>query len=140
MSGPPRQLTELTDVYDFLEEVRLRPGMWVRRSSLQHLDSMLTGYWVALEVHGIGEELDFLHTGRFSQWLWKRLGMRYPSALGWAVEIERVADAAGRAPMDVFFGLLDEFRAEDSEAEDGVSMSAYTPIDQAQPSEPEGKT
>ncbi|MFD3681023.1 hypothetical protein [Streptomyces sp. NPDC058613] len=54
----------------------------------------------------------FEHSGPFSEWLWPRLGMRYPSALGWAVEIERAAEAAGTAPVDMFFGLLDEFRAE----------------------------
>ncbi|MFD8933589.1 hypothetical protein [Streptomyces mirabilis] len=105
-------MTELKDVYDLLEEVRLRPGMWVRRSSLQHLDSMLTGYWVALEVHGTEEEFDFRHTGPFSEWLWKRLGMSYPSALGWAVEIERAAEVADRPAMEMFFEMLDEFRAD----------------------------
>ncbi|MET8784910.1 hypothetical protein [Streptomyces sp. NPDC004589] len=108
----PRPLTELTDVYDLLEEVRLRPGMWVRRSSLQHLDSMLTGYRIALEIHDAEEEFDFRHTGPFSEWLWKRLGMSYPSALGWAVEIERAAEAAGTPAMEMFFNLLDEFRAD----------------------------
>jgi hypothetical protein len=82
---------------------------------------MLTGYWVALEVHGVGEEFDFWHTGPFSQWLWKRLGMPYGSALGWAVEIERAADAASRPAMEMFFDLLDEFRAEGSTGEHGKS-------------------
>jgi hypothetical protein len=50
----PRQLSELNDIFDFLEEVRLRPGMWVR--SLDHLNSMLIGYRVALEVHGFAED------------------------------------------------------------------------------------
>ncbi|MCX4763276.1 hypothetical protein OG562_20345 [Streptomyces sp. NBC_01275] len=108
----PRQLDELTDVYDFLEEVRLRPSMWVRRSSLQHLDSMLTGYRVALGVHDITEPFDFWNPGgqcRFSDWLWQRLG--HNSSSGWAVEIERTAEQAGRPAMEVFFELLDEFRA-----------------------------
>ncbi|MDT0571153.1 hypothetical protein RM704_27435 [Streptomyces sp. DSM 3412] len=108
----PRQLGELTDVYDFLEEVRLRPGMWVRGSSLQHLDSMITGYRIALGVHGIAEQFDFWNPGsqgRFSDWLWQRLGRHSP--LGWAVEIEREAEEAGRPAMEMFFELLDEFRA-----------------------------
>ncbi|MFJ8214033.1 hypothetical protein [Streptomyces sp. NPDC096033] len=76
------------------------------------MDSMLTGYRVAAEVHGIQGESDFLHTGPFSTWLWPRLGLAYPSALGWAVEIERAAEQAGAPAMEMFFGLLDEFRAE----------------------------
>ena len=109
----PKHVAELRDVYDFLEEVRLRPGMWVRRSSLQHLDSILTGYWVALEVHGVEETSDFVNSGPFAERLWNRLGMAYPSALGWAVTIEREAEAAGRPAMEMFFELLDEFRAAD---------------------------
>jgi hypothetical protein len=108
----PRKPGELRDVHEFLDEVRLRPGMWVRRSSLQHLDSMLVGYAVASEIHGIDEGFDFWNGGPFSLWLWKRLSMAYPSALGWAVEIERAAEAVGTPPMEMFFSLLDEFRAE----------------------------
>ncbi|MFE3854392.1 hypothetical protein ACFXPN_25045 [Streptomyces griseorubiginosus] len=108
----PRRPRELNDVLEFLDEVRLRPGMWVRRSSLQHLDSMLIGYAVASEIHDIDERFDFWNGGPFSQWLWNRLSMEYPSALGWAVEIERAAEATGTQPMEMFFSLLDEFRAE----------------------------
>ncbi|OLZ60749.1 hypothetical protein AV521_44870 [Streptomyces sp. IMTB 2501] len=126
----PRQLSELTDVYDFLEEVRLRPGMWVRRSSLQHLDSILTGYRAALGVHGIAEPFDFWNPGssnRFSEWLWPRLGMRYSSPLGWATEIERAAEQAGRPAMEMFFELLDEFRATDPNAHGQAEPDSSTP-------------
>ncbi|MFD9612887.1 hypothetical protein ACFWWS_26350 [Streptomyces sp. NPDC059083] len=108
----PRPLGELQSAYDLLEEVRLRPGMWVRRSSLQHLDSMLTGYRIALAIHGVDEETDFVNGGPFSEWLWKRLGMSYPSALGWAVEIEREAERMDMPAIELFFALLDEFLAE----------------------------
>ncbi|MFC8512814.1 hypothetical protein [Streptomyces sp. NPDC057257] len=107
----PRQLGELADVYDFLEEVRLRPNMWVRHNSLQHLDSMLTGYRVALGIHDIAEPFDFWNPGShrpFSQWLCQRLGRQ--SSLGWATEIEREAEQAGRPAMEMFFEFLDEFR------------------------------
>lgn len=45
----------------------LGPGMWVR--SLDHLDSMLIGYLVALEVHGMAEEFNFWPQGPFAEWL-----------------------------------------------------------------------
>lgn len=113
-SGRPeiRKPSELCDVYEFLDQVRLRPGMWVRRSSLQHLDSMLVGYAIATEIHDSEESFDFWNGGPFSQWLWTRMKLAYPSALGWAVEIERAAESAGTPPMEMFFSLLDEFRAE----------------------------
>ncbi|MFF0598835.1 hypothetical protein [Streptomyces antibioticus] len=118
MAGRPRlrRPRELSNVNEFLNEVRLRPGIWVRRSSLQHLYSMLIGYAIASAIHDTEEDFDFGNDGPFSQWLWKRLGMAYPSALGWAVEIERAAEAAGTQPMETFFSLLDEFRAEQGES------------------------
>jgi hypothetical protein len=106
----PRQLKELRDVYDFLDKVRSRPGAWVDRSSLQHLNSMLIGYRVALAVHGVEEEFDFWHDGPFSKWLWRRLGRS--SALGWAREIEHEAAAAGRSSIEAFFDFLDGYKAE----------------------------
>ncbi|MEV5944777.1 hypothetical protein [Streptomyces sp. NPDC051994] len=107
-----RRSGEWRSVNDLLEQVRARPGVWVRRGSLQHLDSMLVGYRTALEVHGVDEELDVMSGagGPFAEWLWERLG--FSSALGWAVEIERAAETAGRDAMGLFFELLDEFRAE----------------------------
>ncbi|MER6288479.1 hypothetical protein [Streptomyces sviceus] len=112
----PRKPRELRDVHEFLDQVRLRPGMWVRRGSLQHLDSMLVGYAVACEIHDNDESFDFWNGGPFSQWLWKRTNMAHPSNLGWAVEIERAAESAGTPPMEMFFSLLDEFRAEQGRA------------------------
>ncbi|MCP3805336.1 hypothetical protein NLX83_39330 [Allokutzneria sp. A3M-2-11 16] len=106
----PKHVAELRDVYDFLEEVRQRPGMWVRRSSVQHLDSILTGYWVALEVHEVDEQFDFGNGGRFAEWLWERRGGSSP--LGWAAEVERLAEAEHKPAMEMFFALLDEYRSE----------------------------
>ncbi|WP_406735180.1 hypothetical protein OG508_21355 [Streptomyces sp. NBC_01108] len=106
----PRPLDELDSVHDFLDDVRLRPSMYVRGRSVLHLQSILFGYSVACEIHGVPAMTDFVHTGPFSEWLWPRLDMQYPSALGWAVEIERAAEAADIAPLDMFFDLLDEFR------------------------------
>lgn len=97
----PRQLTELGDVHDFLDEVRLRPGMWLPGGSLRHLDSMLVGYRVALAVHGTAEDFDFWNPGcqePFAEWLWKRLGRH--SSLGWAAEIEREAKASNTPAVD----------------------------------------
>ncbi|MFD7388818.1 hypothetical protein ACFV46_10145 [Streptomyces sp. NPDC059852] len=108
---------ELSDVYEFLDQVRQRPGMWVRHRSLQHLDSILIGYRVAMEVHGIHED-DFPFWGAgdrgpFEEWFQQRRG--HHSALGWPIEIERDAEAAGVPAIELFFRLLDEYRAEQSQ-------------------------
>lgn len=103
----PRPLSELADVFGFLDGVRLRPGMWVR--SLDELHSILIGYRVALEVHGIAEDCDFWPLGPFAEWLWAKLGRH--SSPGWWVEIDREAEASGDSSIDVFFRFLDEYRA-----------------------------
>ncbi|MFI5756764.1 barstar family protein [Streptomyces sp. NPDC051569] len=82
---------EYSDVYDFLEQIRLRPGTWLPGCSLQHLQSILTGYRVALAVHSSHEYY----------------GMS--SSLTWAAEIERHTPADS-TPIDEFFRLLDNFR------------------------------
>lgn len=121
----PRQISEFGDVYGFLEEVRLRPGMWIPGSSLRHLESMLTGYRVALGVHDITETFDFWNGGPFSEWLWKRLGRH--SSLGWATEIEREASTSGCASIDEFFALLDEYRAQPEERTAELSSPSNSP-------------
>ncbi|MFJ3800474.1 hypothetical protein ACIPSJ_29875 [Streptomyces sp. NPDC090088] len=130
----PRQLGELADVYDFLEEVRLRPGMWVHSSSLQHLNSMLIGYRVALGIHDIAEPYDFWNPGtqgNFSEWLWQRLGRH--SALGWATEIEREAERLGRPGMEMLFELLDEFRTSNHQFRDESETSIRVRAEAQQP-------
>ncbi|MEU3355227.1 barstar family protein [Streptomyces sp. NPDC037389] len=101
-----KQWQECTDVHDFLEQVRLRPGMWLPGGSLRTLQSMLVGYRVALGVHAVDEPFDFWHGGKFSQWLDGRIGV---GALGWAAAVERETPA-GSTPVEEFFRLLDEYR------------------------------
>ncbi|MDI3409357.1 hypothetical protein [Streptomyces cavernicola] len=77
-----------------------------------HLESMLVGYRLALNLHGAGDDWPFWSPGdqgRFAAWLGRRSGQH--SSLGWAMEIEREAEASGREPVDLFFCLFDEYRA-----------------------------
>lgn len=102
-----RHVRECSDVYDLLEQIRLRPGMWLRRSSLQHLDSLLTGYGAALAVHAQTEPFAFWPETDFTDWLHEHYGE--DSSLGWAAEIER-RTPADSTPLDEFFRLLDAFK------------------------------
>lgn len=104
---------DCTDVYDFLDQVRLRPGMWLRGGSLHELQTMLIGYQVALGVHSIDDPCDFWHGGAFSQWLGTRLGGTSP--LGWAADIERNTPG-GSTPVEEFFRLLEVYRSETAQA------------------------
>ncbi|MFD7018519.1 barstar family protein [Streptomyces sp. NPDC059928] len=96
---------DCTDAYDFLEQIRLRPGMWLPDGSLLHLEAMLLGYQIAISVHSTDEPFNFW---AFSQWLRKRLGSNSTS-LGWAADIERTTPD-GSTPVDEFFRLLDDYR------------------------------
>ncbi|MFF0706368.1 barstar family protein [Streptomyces tendae] len=98
---------ECSDVYDFLEQIRLRPGMWLPGGSLQHLQSILTGYRVALAVHSADEPFAFWPEEDFINWLHEHYGTS--SSLTWAAEIERHTPADS-TPVDEFFRLLDHFR------------------------------
>lgn len=114
----PRHLTELSSVDEFLDQIRLRPGMWLHGDSLQHLDSMLIGYRAAMAVHGVEEDFAFWSPGTqgpFAEWLWQRLGRHSP--LSWAVEIEREAQKTGVSAVELFFRLFDEYRRERNPAE-----------------------
>ncbi|MEW2490387.1 hypothetical protein [Streptomyces sp. NPDC048411] len=111
----PRPLRELDTVHDFLDDVRLRPNMYVRDCSILHLASILYGYSVACKIHGVPAVTDFDQLGPFSEWLWPRLDLQH-SSLGWEVEIKRAAETAGIPPLDMFFSLLDEFRADRDDA------------------------
>jgi hypothetical protein len=82
--------------------------MWVRQGSVQELSTMLFGYSLALQVHNAPESFDLLPArGPFAHWLSQTRG--WPMALGWATAIE--ANAQGGTPLELFFSLLDEYRA-----------------------------
>ncbi|MFI0355949.1 hypothetical protein [Actinomadura sp. 9N407] len=102
----PVPVAECNDAWEFLDQVRARPGMWVRGGSLRELEVMLCGYGVALLVHGIGEDFAFGPRGRFSDWLNERFG--WSLVLGWAAAIEAHAD--GEPALEMFFRLVEDFR------------------------------
>ncbi|MFE5209026.1 hypothetical protein [Streptomyces sp. NPDC056600] len=111
----PKHASELHDVHELLDEMRLRPGTWVRGGSLPHLESVLMGYRIALTRTGstkTGPSGAPGNPGPFTDWLWERLGQH--SSLGWAAEIERAAEAADQSALEPFFSLFDEYRAEQS--------------------------
>ncbi|MEV6727066.1 hypothetical protein AB0M94_39870 [Streptomyces xanthochromogenes] len=97
---------DCTNVYGFLAQVRLRPGMWLPGGSLLHLQSLLVGYRVALSIHSIDEPFAFWPEEHFTQWLSEHHGMS--SSVGWATEIERNTPD-GSPPIEEFFRLLDAF-------------------------------
>ncbi|WP_327386465.1 MULTISPECIES: hypothetical protein [unclassified Streptomyces] len=103
----PKPFDEVRDVYDVLEHVRLRPGMFVRDGSLQELMLILSGYGTALRVHDVGEQFDLAPVGPFADWLRRSRG--WSTSCGWATAIE--LNGQDEPPLSAFFRLLDEWRA-----------------------------
>ncbi|MFE5555232.1 hypothetical protein [Streptomyces sp. NPDC056544] len=108
---PPRPVSEMRDVYDFLEDVRLRPGMYAFQSSVMHLHSLLDGFELAMEMSGKPDSTPFGPRGGFIEWLRGQINGQYGSLIwGYAIELE--AGDRGMPAMELFFELLDKFRAE----------------------------
>ncbi|MFE6613791.1 hypothetical protein [Amycolatopsis sp. NPDC057786] len=103
----PKPIDQCQNVQEILDQIRLRPGMWLRQRSLRDLESILFGYGVALDVHGLDEKFTMGAVGPFAQWIEARFG--WSMSAGWAVAIEAHSD--GEEPLKVFFRLLDEYRA-----------------------------
>ncbi|MFV2176976.1 hypothetical protein ACFHW2_36550 [Actinomadura sp. LOL_016] len=101
-----RPVEQWGDAYGFLDQVRARPGMWVRDRSLRELETYLYGYGVALGVHQVDEPFAFGPRGPFSDWLGWQYG--WSLVLGWAAAIEDHAE--GEPPLERFFQLVEEFR------------------------------
>ncbi|MGW6602232.1 hypothetical protein [Streptomyces sp. NPDC055036] len=99
-------------MYDFLDQIRLRPGMWVPGGSLLHLQSLLAGYRAALGVHGIEEPFALWPEDDFNRWLQEQRGIA--SSLTWAAEIKRNTPV-GSTPVEEFFRLLDAYWGESSQ-------------------------
>jgi hypothetical protein len=102
-----KPVEQCRDVYDVLEQIRLRPSMWIGQGSLRELETMLLGYSVALRVHQVEEPFVFSTPGPFTEWLYERYD--WSTSTGWAAAVERHAD--GQEPLTVFFQLLDEYRS-----------------------------
>ncbi|MFF3174693.1 barstar family protein [Streptomyces sp. NPDC057900] len=110
--GPAREpepWQDRTDVYDFLDRIRRRPGMWLPGGSLRHLELLLTGYRAALGAHGAEEDFAFRPEGDFNRWLQEWRGA--DSSRGWVADIERDTPE-GSTPVEEFFRLLDAYRSE----------------------------
>ncbi|MCY0933858.1 hypothetical protein [Streptomyces sp. H34-S4] len=108
-----KHLAESRDVYDLLEHVRVRPGMFVRGGSLRELEKLLVGYRAALQVHHLDEDFAFAPAGGpFAEWLSATRG--WSMARGWASAIER--QLPDEPALDAFFRLLGDFRAGEAES------------------------
>lgn len=96
-------------VFDFLDQVAERPGMFVGDGPdpLGILETMLHGYNVALSSHSIVESAPTMNRA-FASWL----RLRYPKwslSCGWAGAITDNS-SPGESPLARFFALVADYR------------------------------
>ena len=106
-ASSPKELDE--SIYDLLDAIRKRPGLFVVEPSIFRLQSFITGHDAGLGRVGFAlrDGLDFF---RFHDWVARRLGYS-SSTSGWANMI-RDKSASDADAFQRFFVLLDEFRKE----------------------------
>lgn len=93
-------------VFDLLDEIRARPSMFLRNSSLEDLQTLLFGYYAALDVHGLVEPVPKMDR-HFLFWMEYRTG--WSLCTGWAVALTSRYGTSERA-LEEFFNFADEFR------------------------------
>jgi hypothetical protein len=81
--------------------------MYVRNRDVRELETMVGGYYTALELRGIVEDAPSMSVRHFGVWL--RHTRNWSAAAGWAHAIVQNAD--DRDPLEVFFELRDDFLA-----------------------------
>jgi hypothetical protein len=94
------------DVFSWLDDVRQRPGMWLRERGLRDLEDLVWGYYAALHAHHLDEGVPEM-TRHFSSWLRLRTG--WSLSVGWAKAIERHTSSSDSA-LERFFTLVDDYR------------------------------
>jgi hypothetical protein len=96
------------NVFDYLDEIRVRPGMYLGEPRrLQDLELLMRGYAAARGNNSISEGVPSM-TGPFLNWL-RLKHSRWELALGWAVAITDHV-RVGQEPLEYFFELTDEYR------------------------------
>jgi hypothetical protein len=94
------------NVFDWLDNIRARPDMYLGAGGLCDLEKFVYGYYVALSTHGIVEEGPKMNR-HFLYWLHYRT--RWSCSCGWAYAIG-TRYPANDAALAVFFRFVDEYR------------------------------
>lgn len=112
----------MSELYEVLDKIKARPGMYIGRASVSDLFMFLVGYGFArneLKIELTKPELEFYD--EFQPWLQEKLGV--PTVSSWA-KIIMLHCHDEKAGFEYFFKLLDEFlkREKTLEREEQVSV------------------
>lgn len=97
----------MSGLLDILEKIKVRPGMYIGKSSVSDLFVFLAGYKTARRELGIeptARENEFY--GEFQPWLQKRFQVQSVNSWAKIIMLYSVDEKEG---FEYFFQLLDEF-------------------------------
>lgn len=110
----------MSGLFEILEKIKARPGMYIGRPSVSDLFMFLVGYKTArreLEIELTEEEEDFL--GEFQPWLQEKFGISTHSSWAKMIMLYFHDEKQG---FDYFFKLVDEFRKREKPLEDSQKI------------------
>ncbi|BAS54351.1 hypothetical protein Q2T42_13645 [Leptolyngbya boryana CZ1] len=101
----------MSNLFDLLEKINQKPGLYIGTASITALRHFLVGYKFARQEMGIlptEAELDFYQ--EFQPWLQRRLYVRTANSWDKIILIKCIDE---KAAFDHFFQLLEQFRDRD---------------------------
>jgi hypothetical protein len=110
----------MSGLFEILEKIKARPGMYIGRPSVSDLFMFLVGYKTArreLKIELTEEEEDFL--GEFQPWLQEKFGISTQSSWAKMIMLYFHDEKQG---FDYFFKLVDEFRQREKPLEDSQKI------------------
>ncbi|MGB3650919.1 MAG: hypothetical protein WBA41_06880 [Rivularia sp. (in: cyanobacteria)] len=115
----------MSKLFEILEKIKFRPGMYIGRASVSDLFHFLVGFKTALrelEIKSTEEEMDFHR--EFQPWLQKKYHVSTSNS--WA-KIIMLYCGSEKEGLDSFYKLLDEFKNRDKSLDKKEKVSAsYT--------------
>jgi len=117
-------------IYEVLDKIRARPGMYIGEERLSCLDGFLSGYNLAMGSEG-KEDISVPRLHGFHEWVRNELAFREatpgwanmilasvldldPKKIGWDTYWIGVTPEQHRQSLQKFYELLDRYRAENT--------------------------
>lgn len=124
-------------LYDLLQRIKQRPGMYLGRCSITRLRMLIMGYSMSRGELGLPTTMQEKEFGKFQQWIQEKF--KIASTQGWD-SIILFFSADERDAFDKFYKLFEDFRNQESclknqfETENfSVTTTEFTEIDSKVP-------
>lgn len=100
----------IATIYDMLDVVRVRPGMWIGSADIEVLFVWLQGFNTGIAIAGDPMTSGAPNFGEFDDWVAGRLG-RTKNGYSWAMMLTEACGGDPERAFERFWVELDAFRA-----------------------------